>query len=282
MSDSKKNLNEPDANLDPITGEPGSHPVGTGIGAAGAGSVGAAIGGVVGGPIGAVVGAAIGAVGGGLFGKGAAEAIDPTVEDAHWRTNHTSRPYIEPDKTYDDYAPAYKTGYEAFDRHAESGKTFEEIEPELKSEYETKHPNTGLGWNKAKQAAQDAYLKLYEERLIATKHREKTGEVTVGKRVETETARVSVPIEKERVVVERTAVTGQSAVVPGESVFQEGEVARVEVYEETPDIHKEAFVREEVTVKKVVDQETVTAEEQLRREELDVDTEGRPIIDKNI
>ena len=53
----------------------------------------------------------------------------------------------------------------------------------------------------------------------------------------------------------------------------------MEVYEETPDIHKEAFVREEVRVTKVVDQDTVTAEEQLRREELDVDTQGRPVID---
>jgi len=55
-------------------------------------------------------------------------------------------------------------------------------------------------------------------------------------------------------------------------------VARIETYEETPDIHKEAFVREEVKVKKVVDQETVEAQETLR-EELDVDTEGRLVVD---
>jgi len=36
-------------------------------------------------------------------------------------------------------------------------------------------------------------------------------------------------------------------------------VARIETYEETADIHKEAFVREEVKVKKVVD-ETVEAQ----------------------
>lgn len=124
-------------------------------------------------------------------------------------------------------------------------------------------------------------LKLYEERLIASKTRAKTGEVAIGKRVETETAKVSVPIEKERVVIERTTpVNAGTAISPDANAFAEGEVARVEVYEETPDIHKEAFVREEVRVKKVVEQETVTAEEQLRREELDVNTEGRPVIDK--
>lgn len=279
MSDQKKNLNEPDSNPDPITGEPGAHPVGTGIGAAGAGSVGAVVGGIVGGPVGAVVGAAIGAVGGGLFGKGAAESVNPTVEDEYWRANHASRPHAKQGEKYEDYAPAYKTGYEAFDRHADSGKTFEEIEPELQSEYVKNHGGTGIGWEKAKHAAQDAYLKLYEERLVADKQREKTGEVAIGKRVETETARVSVPVEKERVVVERTAPTGERAVAPGEATFAEGEVARVEVYEETPDIHKEAFVREEVRVRKEVDREVVNAEEQIRREELDVDTDGRPIVD---
>lgn len=120
-------------------------------------------------------------------------------------------------------------------------------------------------------------LRLYEERLIANKQRQKTGEVIVGKRVETQEARVQVPIDKERVVVERITPTDAGRpVAPGEVAFSEGEVARVEVYEETPDIHKEAFVREEVNVRKVVDHDTVTAEEQLRREELDVDTEGRP------
>ena len=39
-------------------------------------------------------------------------------------------------------------------------------------------------------------LKLYEERLVTNKKRVKTGEVTVGKRVDTETTRVSVPIER--------------------------------------------------------------------------------------
>jgi uncharacterized protein (TIGR02271 family) len=121
-------------------------------------------------------------------------------------------------------------------------------------------------------------LKLYEERLIANKTRQKTGEVTVGKHVETETAKVSVPIDKERVTIERTPGSG-TAVDPSEAMFQSGEVARMEVYEETPDIRKEAFVREEVTIRKDVDHETVEAQEQLRREELDINKEGRTIVD---
>lgn len=124
-------------------------------------------------------------------------------------------------------------------------------------------------------------LRLYEERLIANKTRAKTGEVVVGKRVETETTKVSVPLDKERVVIERMTPTGAgTAVTPGATAFQEGEVARMEVYEEAADIRKEAFVREEVSVRKEVDQETVNVEETLRREELNVDTEGCPVVDK--
>ena len=123
-------------------------------------------------------------------------------------------------------------------------------------------------------------LKLYEERLIANKHRAKTGEVAVGKRVETETARASVPIEKERVVIERvTPVEAGQVVSVGDADFQSGEVARMEVYEETADIHKEAFVREEVNIRKEVVRTTVEGEETLRREELDVKTDGTAVVD---
>jgi stress response protein YsnF len=38
---------------------------------------------------------------------------------------------------------------------------------------------------------------LYEERLVANKKTPSDREVVVGKHVETETARVSVPVEKE-------------------------------------------------------------------------------------
>lgn len=124
-------------------------------------------------------------------------------------------------------------------------------------------------------------LRLYEERLVANKQRQKTGEVVVGKRVETEPAQVQVPIEKERVVVERTSPADVGRpVAPGEATFDQGEVARVEVYEETPDVRKEAFVREQVNVRKEVDRDTVNAEDEIRREELDLDTQGRPIVDQ--
>ncbi len=116
-------------------------------------------------------------------------------------------------------------------------------------------------------------LKLYEERLVANKSRVKTGEVSVGKHVETETARVAVPVEKERVIIERTTPNEAGRTVSSaEANFREGEVTRMDIYEETPDIQKEAVLREEVKIKKVVEQDTVEAEGTVRREELDVNT----------
>lgn len=131
-------------------------------------------------------------------------------------------------------------------------------------------------------AKEHGTIKLYEERLIADKQRQKAGNVIVGKTVETETAQVNVPIEKERVVVEHRAVSNADRPVnPGEADFREGEVARLEVYEETADIHKEAFVTEEVNVRKEIDRDVVTAQEKLRREKLNVKTEGTPTINEN-
>lgn len=124
-------------------------------------------------------------------------------------------------------------------------------------------------------------LKLYEERLIANKHRRKMGEVTVSKHVEMETARVSVPVEKEHIVIEHfIPENADKEVFSGEADFHEGEVARMEVYEETPEVSKETFVREEITVKKVVERENFQTQDTVRREELDVNSPNLPVEER--
>src|ERR1700742_2297744 len=114
MSDPKReHVQSTDANRDPITGEPGAHPVGTGLGTAAGGAAAGAAGGAAAGPVGAVVGAVAGGIVGGLAGKSIAESIDPTAEDAYWRENHAGRPYHDASITYDDLAPAYRHGWES-------------------------------------------------------------------------------------------------------------------------------------------------------------------------
>ncbi len=83
------------ANRDPISGEPGSHPVGTGLGAGGGATAGAVIGSVVGGPVGGVIGAAIGGIAGGAGGHEVAEGVNPTDPNATRATDETVSDRIE-------------------------------------------------------------------------------------------------------------------------------------------------------------------------------------------
>ena len=148
----------PDSNPDPITGAPGSHPVGTGLGAAAGGAVAGAAAGAVGGPVGAVAGAAVGAVVGGLAGKGVAEGLNPTLEDAYWRDNYTREPYYVEGRTYDDYAPAYRTGYEGRTRYA--GRSYNEIESDLERDYYANRGNGKLEWQDARGATRAAWHRV--------------------------------------------------------------------------------------------------------------------------
>ena len=150
-----------DANRDPISGAPGAHPVGTGVGATGGGLAGAAIGAAAG-PIGAAVALAAGAVAGGLAGKAVAEQIDPTVEDAYWREHYRTRPYVEAHAPYETYAPAYRLGYEGRGRYA--GRSFEDAEMDLQRDYDTYRADSNLEWERAKLAARDAWHRV--ERAI--------------------------------------------------------------------------------------------------------------------
>src|SRR5437762_13109684 len=67
-------------NRDPITGAPGAHPVGTGLGAAAGGMAAGAATGSVAGPVGAAAAAGGGAGGGGPAGRGMGGQLDPTLE----------------------------------------------------------------------------------------------------------------------------------------------------------------------------------------------------------
>ena len=166
-TNTRKDNTTKDANRDPITGAPGAHPVGTGVGAPRAAQLeqqaesrlvqplerpGPAHGGAV--------GAAIGAVAGGLAGKGVAEQVNPTAEDAYWREHYSSEPYYDRGFTYDDYQGAYRTGYEGYARYGSSGKRYEDVESELQREYQRTHGSSRLTWDKARSAVRAAWQRF--------------------------------------------------------------------------------------------------------------------------
>ena len=161
-------VNSKDLNRDPVTGEPGSHPIGTGIGAASFALAGAAIG-TAAGPVGTATGAVVGAIAGGIagafVGKEIAEYVNPTEVEAYWEYNYQSRPYVSKGEEYDSYRPAYRMGYDAVNRHKD--KAFNEIESDLEGRWQSQK-NSSLSWDKAKNAARDSYeytSNLYRKRL---------------------------------------------------------------------------------------------------------------------
>lgn len=144
-----------DMNRDPITGKPGSHPVGTGVGGIGGAAVGAAIGSAFG-PIGTLVGGTIGTLAGAATGHSVAERVDPTGETEHWRNESSTRSYYDTSKDYDrDYAPAYRYGTES--RNTATDTAWDSNEGALKDKWDTVKGESRLAWSEARDAAKDAW-----------------------------------------------------------------------------------------------------------------------------
>jgi hypothetical protein len=145
-------ITDKESNQVPDMNEANDHPVGTSIGT---------VGGVAAGSAGAVVGGIIG----GVAGNEAADAINPVEEDAYWREQHRDSPYFhESRSTYDDldydrdYRSAYEVGYKnrpLFD----SDTHFEQVETELRTQWEAIKGPSRLDWEQAKYAAKDAWLR---------------------------------------------------------------------------------------------------------------------------
>ena len=131
--------------------------MGAGLGAAGGGVAGAAIGAAVGGPVGAAVGAVVGGVAGAYGGRGVAEAVNPTHEHSYWREHHNKQSYAG-DFRFEDFEPAYRTGYEAVTKYA--GRHYEDIEDSLALDYESNRAGSALPWDQARHATKAAFSKL--------------------------------------------------------------------------------------------------------------------------
>ena len=91
-----------------------------------------------------------------------AESVDRTIEEGHWRQSFKSRPYVELGAEFDDYGPAYSYGVDGFIRH--SGRTFDEVEPELANEWHQVRGRSRLDWPSAAPASRDAWERVSSSR----------------------------------------------------------------------------------------------------------------------
>jgi uncharacterized protein (TIGR02271 family) len=104
-----------------------------------------------------------------------------------------------------------------------------------------------------------------EELRVGTRERE-AGALNVRKRVRTDREQIEVPTRHEEVSVERVPVEGAAA----EAEIGEDEIS-VPVTEEEVVVEKRPVAKEEVRIRKDVVEDTEVVEEDVRREEVDID-----------
>src|SRR5215212_5155624 len=105
-----------------------------------------------------------------------------------------------------------------------------------------------------------------EEELVAGTRQREAGSIRVRKRVRTDRERIEVPTRHEEVSVQRVPVEGEAS----EAEIGEDEVV-VPVTEEEIVVHKRPVLKEEVRIRKDVVEETEVVEEDVRREEVEVE-----------
>ena len=107
-----------------------------------------------------------------------------------------------------------------------------------------------------------------EEELRAGTREREAGEVGVRKTVRTDRERMEVPTRREEVTVDRVPVEGETS---------EGEIGEdedsVPVTEEEVVVEKRPVAKEEVRIRKDVVEDTEVVEEDVRREEVEIDDE---------
>jgi hypothetical protein len=104
--------------------------VGEGAGTFLGGVTGAAFG-VVGGPVGLVLGAIAGALGGWWAGRGVADAFT-SQDEAFYRAQYEGSPTRLADRDYETVSPAYVAGHLAGRNPDYAGRSFEDVEDDLR------------------------------------------------------------------------------------------------------------------------------------------------------
>ena len=105
-----------------------------------------------------------------------------------------------------------------------------------------------------------------EEELKAGTREREAGAMKVRKRVRTDREQIEVPVKHEEVSVERVPVSGEAT----EAHIGEDEVS-VPVTEEEVVVDKRAVAKEEVRIRKDVVEDTEVVEDDVRREEVEIE-----------
>lgn len=92
-------------------------------------------------------------------GDSTALQIDPSADDAYWRSHFQECAYVTRGASYDGcWGPAYRYGRDC--HHSNAGRDFDTIESELGKRWPQHRGNSSLEWADARHAARDAWRRL--------------------------------------------------------------------------------------------------------------------------
>jgi uncharacterized protein (TIGR02271 family) len=132
----------------------------------------------------------------------------------------------------------------------------------------------GMGTHARSTSERDEVIPVAEEELSVGKREVSGGRVRIHSRVVERPVEEQVTLRQEHVEVERRPVEGstRTGTIGGDELFQERTIEMEERSEEAV-VAKEARVREELVVRKDVDQRTETVRDTVRRTEVEVEDE---------
>jgi len=187
---------------------------------------------------------------------------------------------------WEDFEPTYQYGWEMRNKPQFQNRSWSEVEPHLRRDWETRYPNRP--WNQASMLLRETWegsamggqfddqererLQIREEQLRAQKQPVQTGEVRIGKEVTEEQKSINVPVSREEVFVERHDFAPRPADQPVSET--EGETIRVPVVEEQVRVEKQPVVTGEVEIGKRQVQDTQQFTDTIRREEPRIERQG--------
>ena len=173
-------------------------------------------------------------------------------------------------------APAGRSGYEDQGRSARERVETSEVGPGMRmgetGEFR-EHDRNQEGVSQPGSDLEDKNelrVQRSEEELRAGTREREAGSVNVRKRVRVDRERIEVPTRREEVSVKRVPVSGKAS----EAQIGEDEVS-VPVVEDEVVVQKRAVAKEEIRVRKDVVEDTQVLEEDVRREEVEIEDDTR-------
>ncbi len=140
-------------------------------------------------------------------------------------------------------------------------------EEQQSAERQSAEHQSGERQSGERQGEDELRVQRSEEELRAGTREREAGKVNVRKRVRTEREQINVPTRREEVSVDRVPVEGRQA---AENEIGEDEVS-IPVTEEEVVTSKDAVVKEEIRINKDVVQEEQVVEDEVRKEEVEID-----------